>query len=137
MLAELPALQLLGKEEVVARRDDPVDRRPPRDAVVRVYLVMAPRIVREDKVRPVLADDAANLAAKLHRDLELAVLVAEEDEALHADRLAGGALLALARRRHLRRRHLRVVLALLAAREHALHHVRSLNGPVRHPPHAA
>jgi len=85
----------------------------------------------------VLADDAADLAAKLHRGLELAVLVAEEDEALHADRLAGGALLALARRRHLRRRHLRVVRALLAAREHAVRDVRALSGPGRDRPRAA
>ena len=44
MLAKLPALQLLGKEEVVARRDDPVERRPPR-GVANNYLMGVGRVL--------------------------------------------------------------------------------------------
>src|SRR4029077_11571512 len=87
--------QLLGVKEVVARRDDAVEAAPSGDAMVGVHLVVAPRVVGEDHVGPVLADDAAHLAAQIHAPLELAVLVSEEDEFLHADRFAGRALLAL------------------------------------------
>src|SRR2546422_5041067 len=106
--------QLLGKEEVVTRGDDPVEPAPPGHAVVGVHLVMAPWIIREDDLGLVLADDPAYLAAKIHGDLELAILVTQEDELLHTDRLAGRALLTLSRFSHLLRRRLRIVRALLS-----------------------
>ena len=115
---------------MVARRDDPVERRPSGDAVVGVHLVVPPGVVGEDDVGLVLADDAADLTAQGHRALELPVVVAEEHEVLDPDGLARRALLALARVGHPRRRHLRVVRALLAAREHA---VRDLRAAVRDP----
>src|SRR5437667_9479023 len=112
--------ELLGEEEVIARRDDAVESAPPGDAMVRVHLVVAPGVVREDDVGPVLADDAAYLAAKIHADLELAILVAEEDELLDADRFAGRALLALSRLGHLLGGCLQIVLAFLPAGAHAV-----------------
>src|SRR5256885_7771188 len=112
-----PTGQLLREEEVVARRDDPVEPAPAGHAVVGMNLVMAPRIVREDELRLVLADDPAYLTAKIHSDFEFAILVTQEDEFLHADRLAGRALLALSRFGHLLRRRLRIMRALLSARD--------------------
>src|SRR5256714_7316629 len=119
-----PAGELLGKEEVVARRDHAVEPAPSGDAMVGVHLEVGPGVVREHHVGLVLADGQAHLGAKLHRSLELAVLVPEEDELFHADRLAGGALLALPCLGHLLRGHLRVVRALLPARDDAVRHVR-------------
>src|SRR2546426_7331388 len=70
-----PTGELLGEEEMVARRDDAVEPTPAGHAVVGVHLVMAPWIIREDDLGLVLADDPAYLAAKIHGDLELAILV--------------------------------------------------------------
>src|SRR3989475_2607804 len=120
-----PTGELLGEEEVVARRDDTVEPAPAGHAVVGVHLVMAPRIIREDDLGLVLANDPAYLAAKIHADLELAILVTQEDELLHTDRLAGRALLTLSRFGHLLRRSLRIVRALLSARDDAVRHVRA------------
>src|SRR5712691_3061540 len=119
------ARELLGEEEMVARRDDAVEPAPSGDAVVGMHLVVGPGVVGEHELRPVLADDPAHLFAKIHGALELAILMPEEDELLHADRLAGRALLALSCFRHQLWRHLRVVRALLAARDHAVRHVRA------------
>src|SRR6266851_6250121 len=96
--------QLLGKEEVVARRDHAIEPAPSRDAVVGVDLVVAPRVICEDHIGPVLADGQADFGAQPHRPLELAVLVPEEDELFHANRFAGRALLALPRLGHPLRR---------------------------------
>jgi hypothetical protein len=85
----------------------------------------------------VLADDAADRAAQAHPDLELTVLLHEEDEALHADGRAGGALLALADPGHLLLRHLRIPGALLAAGDHAVDHVRAALDPRRERSRAA
>ena len=117
--------ELLGEEEVIARRDDAVESAPPGDAMVRVHLVVAPGVVREDDVGPVLADDAAYLAAKIHADLELAILVAEENELLDADRFAGRALLALSRLGHLLGGCLQIVRAFLPAGDHAVGDMRA------------
>src|SRR6267143_3158830 len=117
--------ELLGEEEVVPRRDDAVEPAPPRDAMIRVRLVVGPWVIREDHIGPVLADDAADLATKSHADLELAVLMSEEDEFLHPDRFAGGALLALSRFGHLLWRRLQIVRALLTARDHAVRDMRA------------
>ena len=94
-------------------------------------LVVAPGVIGEDGVGLVLADREADLAAQLHRAFQLAVLVAQEHELPHPDRLARGALLALARGGHLRGRHLRVMRALLTAREHAVRDVCSALDPGR------
>src|SRR5216110_2412724 len=117
--------ELLGEEEVVPRGDDAVESTPTGHTMVGMRLVMAPRIVREDHIGPVLADDAAHLAAKIHADLELAVLVAEEDELLDTDRLACGTLLALSRLVHLLGGGPEIVRALLSAGDHAVRHVRA------------
>src|SRR5438105_15551006 len=102
MLLQLSTAQLLWKEEVIARGDDAVEAAPTRDTVIGVRLVVTPRIVREHRVGPVLADNAADLAAQIHADLELTVLLTEEHKALDPDRGAGRALLAFAHLRHLR-----------------------------------
>src|SRR5438270_442480 len=117
--------ELLGEEEMVARRDHTVEPTPSGNAVVGVDLVVAPGVVREDHVGPVLADDAAHLAAKIHAHLEFAVLVPEEDELFDADRFARRTLLALPRISHLLRRHFRIVRSLLAARDYSIGHVRA------------
>src|SRR5881275_1297467 len=101
--------ELLGEEEMVARRDHTVESTPSGNAVVGVDLVVAPGVVREDHIGPVLADDATHLAAKIHAHLEFAVLVPEEDELFDADRFARRTLLALPRVSHLLRRHFRTV----------------------------
>src|SRR2546428_6411917 len=111
--------ELLGEEEVIARRDDAVESAPPGDAMVRVHLVVAPGVVREDDVRPVLADDPAHLSAKIHADLELSVLVPQEDELFDADRFAGRALLALSRFGHLLGGRPKIVRPLLPAGDRA------------------
>src|SRR5438132_9785146 len=95
VLLQLP-LELLGEEEMIARGDHAVETAPAGGAMVGVDLVVAPGVVREDGVGLVLADRAADLAAKAHRHLELTVLLPEKYELLHADGLARGALLALA-----------------------------------------
>src|SRR5213592_69569 len=125
MLLQPAAAELLGKEEVVASGDHAIETAPTGDAVVGVDLVVAPRVVRKDDVWLVLADHAADLTAQAHRDLELAVLLHQEHEALHPDGRARGALLALADLRHLFRRHLRIPGPLLAAGDDAVGHVRA------------
>src|SRR5687767_12957627 len=97
MLLELSVAQLTGKEEVIARGDDAVHTGPARDTVIRMDLVMTPRVIGEHQVRLVKTDGKADLFAERHRSLELAVVVPEEHEFLHADRRAGRALLFLAR----------------------------------------
>src|SRR3954465_13160129 len=91
--------------------------------MVGMYLVVTPRVIGEDDVRPVLADDAAHLATQIHADLELAILMAEENKFLDPDRFAGRTLLPLSRFGHLLGRRLQIVRALLAARDHAIRHV--------------
>src|SRR5205823_8558499 len=93
---------------------------PPGNAMVGMDLVMAPGIVREHHVWLVLPDNPAYLATELHRWLEIAVLMPEEHEFLDPDDLAGGALFGLARLRHLRGTHLRIVRSLLPARDDAV-----------------
>src|SRR5438874_7610615 len=116
--------ELLGEEEMVARRDHTVESTPSGNAVVGVDLIVAPGVVREDHVGPVLADDAAHLAAKIHAHLEFAVLVPEEDERFDADPFARRTLRALPRSSRLARRHFRILRSLLSARYHAIGHVR-------------
>src|SRR5256712_6066701 len=125
MLGELSVAQLLREEQVVARGDDAVQARPPRDPVVGVDLVVTPRIVGEHEVGLVQADRAADLFTKRHRPLELAVVMPQEYELPHADRLAGGALLLLPDPGQRVRRHLRIVSALVTAREGAVRDVRA------------
>src|SRR5437867_794570 len=94
-------------------------------------LVVPPGVVGEDDIGFVFADHPADVAAEIHGDLEFAVLMTEEDEALHADGLPGGALLSLAHRRHLLRRHLWVPRSLLTAGDDAVRHVRPALDPRR------
>src|SRR5438067_3947052 len=120
-----PAGELLGEEEVVPRGDDAIEAAPAGDAMVGVRLVVAPGVVREDHIGPVLADDPAHLTAQIHADLELTVLMAEEHELLDTDRLARGTLLPLARLGHLLGGRLQIVRALLPAGDHAIRDVRA------------
>src|SRR5436309_7534962 len=104
---------------MIARGDDAIHAGPARDPMIGMDLVVAPRIVGEHEVGFVQADRAADLFTKLHRPLELAVVMAQEYELLHADRLAGGALLLLPDLGERLRRHLRIVGAFVTAREEA------------------
>src|SRR3981081_1076029 len=91
--------------------------------MIRMDLVVAPGIVGEDQVGFVYTDRKADLLAQRHRALELAVVVAEEHEFLHADRLTGRPLLFLPCLSESLRRHLRIVRALVPAREKAVGHM--------------
>src|SRR3990170_8477312 len=99
MLLELSALQLLRKEEMISRGDDSIHAGPARHAVIRMDLKVAPGVVSEDQVGLVQADGETDLFPERHRPLKLTVVVSQEDELLHTDGLAGGALLFLARLR--------------------------------------
>ena len=99
--------------------------------MIRVRLVRTPGVRADDQVRLFVTDDAADLAAQSHRDFELAVVVAQEHALLDAERLRRGALLALPRARHLRRRGLEIVASLVAAREQAVHDGATGGGPLR------
>src|SRR5438552_18636207 len=125
MLGELSVAQLLREEQVVARGDDAVQARPPRDPVVGVDLVGSPRSVGQHEVGPMQADRAADLFTKRHRPLELAVVMPQEYEVLDADRLAGGALLLLPDLGERLRCHLRIVSAFVTAGEDAVRDVRA------------
>src|SRR5688500_20155131 len=88
-------------------------------------LEVAPGVIGEDEVGLVQADREAHLFAQRHRPLELTVVVSEKYEFLHADRLAGGALLLLARLGQYLRRHLWIVRALVATRVKAVGQLRA------------
>src|SRR3989442_685567 len=127
-----PATQLLREEQVIAGGDDAVETDPPRDAVIRVRLVRAPRVRADHQVRLLVADHAANLAAQPHRHFELAVVVPQEHALLDAEYLRGGALLAFPRARDLPRRRLQIVAALVAAGQRAVDDARAGACPLRH-----
>jgi hypothetical protein len=83
------------------------------------------------------ADREAHLFTERHRALELAVVVPEEDELLHADRLARRPLLFLACLRERLGWHLRIVRALVSAGEKAVRHVSPALDEARQRPRAA
>ena len=117
--------ELLGEEEVIARGDHAVERGPARDAMVGMHLVRPPWIGAEHEIRFVDADLLADLAAERHRDLGLAVVVTEEDELRRARAAPRLLLLLLADPGDPLGRHLRVVRALVPARDEAVRHVHA------------
>src|SRR5438874_7220916 len=126
-----PLRELLREEEVIPGGDDPIERRPSRDPVVGVDLILAPGVLAEHEVRLVDADDLADLAAQVHADLELAVTVAEEDELRRARAPSGLLLFLLADRGDPIGGHLEIVRALIPAREQAVRDVDAAGGPER------
>jgi hypothetical protein len=101
--------------------------------VVDVALVgdAEPRIHREDHVGLVDADLARDVLAHLERRIEVAVLVAQEDDVLHAEDLRGLALLRVSHVAQLVARHVRVLRTRCAVRDHAVRDLDARLGPLR------
>ena len=123
-LADLVGLELgeqLGEGHVIPRqRVHAVEHDPGGDPVVAVRGIEvggAVRILGDDEVRPPAADLARDVAAEVAGVLELAVHVAEELHALHAEGPGGVPLLRLADPRQALGRH-RAIAGALAAVGH-------------------
>src|SRR5207245_100113 len=120
-LADLVGLVLghqLGKRHVIAReRIDAVEHDPgdrPVVAMRRVQVLRAQRLHGDHEVGAPGADLPGHVAAEVTRVLELAVLVAEELDALDAEHAGGFALLGLAGPGQALGRHRAVARALVA-----------------------
>ena len=95
--------------------------------------VVLPRLAVEVWEEPLDVDPdlLADLAAEGHRDLGLAVVVPEEHELRRPRAATGLLLLLLADRGDTLRRHVRIVGALIAARDEAVRDLHTLLGPER------
>ena len=141
-LADLPGLEtlgdLLGEVERVARgRKDRVDGGLADGAVVRVVdpLVVHEqhgRVVRHHHVGAELANRPGQAPAEGERRLDLAVGLVEEVDGIDADLGRRGSLLALAKLGKGRHIGVRVVAALVAARDDEVAGARALGDPARH-----
>src|SRR5205807_2147349 len=106
---------------VVAGGGDGVERGLTDGAVVGMDLVALPGIEGEDDIGAAPADFEGEFAAEGDRDLNLAVVMAQEGNLFDAEDLGGGELFGLAGGGELFRRGAAVVAALVAASgEHVL-----------------
>jgi hypothetical protein len=117
-------------------RSDGVERGLGHGAVVGVVDVPIAedkgRVEADDSVRLEAADLAHQVPAQRQTRLDLVVVVAQEDDLVHADSLCGGLLLGFTDARQFLARHPRLVAASIAAGDqHVAHRAASLRPPGR------
>ena len=84
---------LIRKEEMISGGHNTVDGSPAGGAVVGMDLIPSPRVVRDDDVGTVRADEGRHLSPHAHRVLEFTIDMTEEHDRRRAQGIGGCLLL--------------------------------------------